>query len=76
MIKVQLECANKILDGKSVFGNRMLSCKNNFLVIQDDRNEYYGTKLRSGKLIADAGGYVIFKRVEPVITEATAWKFF
>jgi hypothetical protein len=79
MQKMLLEYAEKILHGAYVFGNRMLAIQGDLLIVTYDedsypRTTYYcGAKMKDGKLIADAEGYVVFSRVKPIIDEHTTF---
>ncbi len=58
---------------------KKISCHDNLLVIEDLEDYAYcgflGTALINGILQTDAQGYVVFSRVEPIITKETRWKF-
>ncbi len=77
MQKMRPEYAQKILDGGYSFGNRFFSCHENLLVAfysEDDwpyEKYFVGTELKNGQLQTDEEGYVIFRRVKPVINEST-----
>lgn len=82
MQKMKLEYAEKILRGNYVFGNRMHSIQGDLFIVTYDedsypRTTYYcGAKMKDGKLIADAEGYVTFSRVKPIIDEHTRFALF
>lgn len=76
MIKMKPEYAQKLLDGSYQFGNRMVSCHDGLLVIEDNEDyyrgvAYFGTQLIDGKFQLDEEGFVCFTSVKPVIDENT-----
>jgi hypothetical protein len=81
MQKMQLDYAQKILDGGYAFGSKFLSRTNDLLVVTYDEDEYpysgiqyLGTRLKDGKLQTDEAGFVSFSRVKPIIDEHTLWE--
>jgi hypothetical protein len=80
MQRMTAQHAQKILDGGYAFGNKFFSCHDDLLVVhyEDDgypyQQYYYGTQLKDGKLQVDHHGYVVFRRVEPVIDENTVFR--
>lgn len=75
MEKMLPEYAQRLLEGGYAFGNSFLSCHDDLLVVESDDfpygSSYQGTQLVDGKLQLDEDGYVVFRRVEPVIDSET-----
>lgn len=77
MQKMKKEYAQRLLDGGYAFGNRFLSCHDDLLVVEVDEDDYpyqnyfAGTMLVNGQLQTDEEGFVVFRRVDPVIDSNT-----
>ena len=78
MQKMHPEYAQRLLDGGYAFGNRFLSCHDNLLVVEYDEDDYpyrdvsyYATDLVDGQLEIDSKGYVVFRKVKPIIDGET-----
>lgn len=81
MQKMKPEYAQKLLDGGYAFDNSFFSKNNDMLVVRYSESSwpyiesYYGTQLYDGQFMLDGEGYVIFSKVEPIVTQDTLWQF-
>ena len=76
-MQMNLEYAERLLTGSSVFGHRMVSCHDGHLVVDDNEcyseDVYLGTQMIDGQFQTDARGMVTFTRVTPVVDENTCF---